>query len=465
MRGITKSCGLAIERERRILQGNQTKFGQNRKGEHTLENRITSTTEMETLQTETMLTLDELVQYGAQRMLEAALVAEVDTYIAHHQNERDEAGHALVVRNGKSRERAFHSGAGVLKIQTPRVNDKRVGQKFTSAILPPYMRRTPRLEEAVPILYLRGLSTGDFSEALGALLGEAVTGFSATTVTRLLSVWQAERITWQKRSLAQKEYVYMWADGVHFNIRLEEDRLACLVIIGVRPDGVKEVVAIEDGYRESTESWLTVLRDLKRRGLHAPKLAMADGALGFWAALGQVYPETEEQRCWVHKIANVLDKLPQRLQPKAKEQLHQIMRAPTHQAALEEMEQFKFTFADKYPKAVATLTKDEEQMFTFFNYPATHWIHLRTTNAIESTFSTVKARTRTTKGAGSRKAGLAMAFKLLMMAQKRWRKINSPHLAAVVQAGVRFPDGQTHILPDMPKSSDSPVIQPVEATV
>lgn len=431
-----------------------------------MENRITSTTESETLQSETKLTLDALVQRGAQRMLEAALAAEVEAYLQQHQDKRDEAGYAQVVRNGKSRERRIHTGAGVLKIAAPRVHDKRAGQKFTSAILPPYMRRTPRLEEAVPVLYLRGLSTGDFQEALAALLGEeAVTGFSPPTITRLLSVWQEEQRAWQKRLLTHKQYVYIWADGLHFNVRLEDDRLACLVIIGVRVDGVKEVIAIDDGYRESTESWLTLLRDLRARGMKAPKLAMADGALGFWAALRQVFPETEEQRCWVHKIANVLDKLPKRLQPKAKEQLHDIMRAPNHQAAREEMARFVRTFADKYPKAVATLTKDQDQLFTFFNYPAAHWIHLRTTNAIESTFATVKARTRVTKGAGSRKAGLAMAFKLLMMAEKRWRKVNSPHLVALVQAGVLFPDGQTRILPEMPKSSDSLFVKPVEVAV
>lgn len=431
-----------------------------------MEKSITSTTEIETLQTEARLTLDEMVQQGARRMLEAALAAEVEAYIQQHQDERDADGLAQVVRNGKSQARTIRTGAGVLKIAAPRVNDKREGQKFTSAILPPYMRRTPRLEEAIPVLYLRGLSTSDFKEALATLLGEeVVTGFSPTTITRLLSVWQEEQQSWQKRSLAQKQYVYIWADGVHFKVRLEDDRLACLVIIGVRPDGVKEVIALDDGYRESTESWLTLLRDLKARGMNDPKLAMADGALGFWAALRQVFPETEEQRCWVHKIANVLDKLPKRLQPKAKDQLHEIMRAPDHQAALEEVEQFTRTFANKYPKAVATLIKDQEQMFTFFNYPAAHWIHLRTTNAIESTFSTVKVRTRVTKGAGSRKAGLAMAFKLLMMAEKRWRKVNSPHLVAVVQAGVRFPDGQTHILPDMPKSSDSLFIKPVEVAL
>lgn len=431
-----------------------------------MEKSITTTTELETIQTETRLTLDELVQRGARRMLEAALAAEVEAYIQQHQGERDEAGLAQVVRNGSSRERPIRTGAGVLKIAAPRVNDKREGQKFTSAIVPPYMRRTPRLEEAIPILYLRGLSTGDFKEALASLLGEeVVTGFSPTTITRLLSVWQEEQRNWQKRPLAHKQYVYIWADGVHFNVRLEDDRLACLVIIGVRPDGVKEVIALEDGYRESTESWLTLLRDLKARGMNTPKLAMADGALGFWAALRQVFPETQAQRCWVHKIANVLDKLPKRMQPKAKAQLHEIMRAPDRQSAQEEMTRFTRTFADKYPKAVATLTKDQEQMFTFFNYPAAHWIHLRTTNAIESTFSTVKARTRMTKGAGSRSAGLAMAFKLLLMAERRWRKVNSPHLVALVHAGVKFPDGQTRILPDMPTSSESLVIKPVEVAV
>jgi putative transposase len=267
-------------------------------------------------------------------------------------------------------------------------------------------------------LYLKGLSTGDFQEALGALLGEeALVGFSATTVTRLLTVWQDEYKTWRKRPLPHIDYTYIWADGVHFNVRLEEDRLACLVVISVRSDGVKEVIALEDGYRESTESWATLLRDLKRRGLSAPKLAVADGALGFWAALRQVYPETEEQRCWVHKIANVLDKLPKRLQPRAKSHLHEIMHAPDRSATLEELTRFQAEYEAKYPKAVTCLTQDQATLFTFMDYPAAHWIHLRTTNPIESAFSTVKARTHTTKGAGSREAGLAMAFKLL-----RWPK-------------------------------------------
>jgi len=423
-----------------------------------------NTTLSETVRDEIHLSLDELAQRGAQRMLALALRAEVDEYIRRHEGERDENDHALVVRNGRSRERTIQCGAGKLKIQAPRVYDMRPSHKFTSAILPPYMRKSPRLEEAVPILYLRGLSTGDFGPALAALLGEeALAGFSPTTVTRLLTVWQDEYKAWRKRSLTGKNYVYLWADGVHFNVRLEDDRLACLTLIGVLPDGTKEVVALEDGYRESTESWNTLLRDLKRRGMPAPKLAIADGALGFWAALRNIYPDTEEQRCWVHKIANILDKLPKRLQPRAKSHLHEIMRAEGRETALEELARFQEEYEAKYSKAVDCLVKDTDSLFTFMDYPATHWLHLRTTNAIESTFATVKARTRTTKGAGSRAAGLAMAFKLLTQAEGRWRRVNSPHLVALVAVGTKFPDGKTRILPDLP--SDSVVNLQVDAAL
>ncbi len=422
------------------------------------------TTFSETIRDEIHLSLDELARRGAQRMLAVALQAEVDEYIRRNEGERDENGHALVVRNGRSRERTIQCGAGELKIQAPRVHDKRPEQHFTSSILPPYMRKSPRLEEAVPILYLRGLSTGDFGPALSALLGEeALAGFSSTTVTRLLTVWQDEYKAWRKRSLADKNYVYLWADGVYFNVRLGDDRLACLTLIGVLPDGNKEVVALEDGYRESTESWKTLLRDLKRRGMAAPKLAIADGALGFWAALGDIYPETEEQRCWVHKIANVLDKLPKRLQPRAKSHLHEIMRAEGRDTALQELARFQEEYAAKYPKAVECLTKDVDTLFTFMDYPAAHWLHLRTTNAIESTFATVKARTRKTKGAGSRDAGLAMAFKLLTQAERRWRRVNSPHLVALIATGVKFPNGKTRILPGLP--SDSVVNLQVDAAL
>ena len=387
--------------------------------------------------------LDELAREGARRMIVAALELEVEQYVEKLRHLSDDNGHALVVRNGKAEPRTVSLGAGSIQFQAPRVDDRRPDQRFTSSILPPYMRRSPRLNEALPVLYLRGLSTGDFEEAIPVLLGADAAGFSATTITRLLRVWQDEYTGWRKRSLRGKEYVYVWADGVYFNVRLGEDKqLACLVLIGVLPDGTKEVIALEDGYRESTESWLSLLRDLERRGMPAPKLATGDGALGFWAALRQVYPETEEQRCWVHKIANVLDKLPKRVQPRAKDMLHAIMRAPDRQSALEDIGRFSREFEAKYPKAVDALTKGQDELLTFFDFPAEHWIHLRTTNPIESPFATVKARTRKTKGAGSRKAGLAMAFKLLLAAEKHWRRINAPHLVALVQVSVKFPDGQ-----------------------
>jgi putative transposase len=392
--------------------------------------------------------LDELAREGARRMIAAALELEVEQYVQALHHLRDEQGQALVVRNGKSHhERTVHLGAGSIQIRAPRVNDRRSEHRFSSKILPPYMRRSPRLEEAVPVLYLRGLSTGDFSEALKVLLGPEAASFSATTITRLLKVWQEEYDVWRKRSLKGKDYVYIWADGVYFNVRLEQDRLACLVILGVLPNGRKEVIAIEDGYRESTESWTHLLRDLKRRAMPAPVLAVGDGGLGFWAALREVYPETQEQRCWKHKIANVLDKLPKRLQPRAKDMLHEIMKAPDRDSALEDITRFSEEFAARYSKAVETLIKDQDQLLTFFDFPAEHWIHLRTTNPVESPFATVKARTKVTKGAGSRKAGLAMAFKLLLAAEKRWRRVNAPHLAALVRAGVEFPNGQAEMFP------------------
>jgi putative transposase len=386
--------------------------------------------------------LDELAREGARRMIAAALELEVEEYIEKLRHLRDENGHALVVRNGKAEPRTVSLGAGPVEFQAPRVDDRRSDHRFTSRILPPYMRRSPRLDDALPVLYLCGLSSGDFEEAIPVLLGADAAGFSPSTITRLTRVWQEEYEGWCKRPLTDKEYVYVWADGVYFGVRLGEDKqLACLVLVGVLPDGTKEVIALQDGYRESTDSWLSLLRDLKRRGMSAPKLAIGDGALGFWVALRQVYSGTKEQRCWVHKIANILDKLPKRVQPRAKDMLHEIMYAPDRQSALEDIERFSQEFEAKYPKAVECLLKDQDELLTFFDFPAEHWIHLRTTNPIESTFSTVKVRTKRTKGAGSRKAGLAMAFKLLLGAERRWRKINAPHLVALVQAEVSFPNG------------------------
>lgn len=415
----------------------------------------------DSIRAEIHLTIDEIVRQGARKMLMAALEAEVETYIQQNRRDRDEGGRALVVRNGHAKSRTLHCGAGEIEIAAPRVNDKRPGKHFSSRIMPPYMRKSPQLEEAVPVLYLRGLSTGDFTEALGALLGkEAVAGFSATTVTRLLKIWQAEYKAWRKQSVG--EFVYIWADGVYFNVRLgSQDKAACLVIIGVRPDGSKALVGLEDGYRESTESWETLLRDLKVRGMPAPKLAAADGALGFWKALGEVYPETVHQRCWVHKIANVLDKLPKRLQARAKSHLHEIMRAETRADARKELKRFERDYAEKYPKAWACLSNDQDDLLAFFDFPAAHWIHLRTTNVIESAFSTVKARTKKTKGAGSRDAALAMAFKLMEKAEKRWRKVNAAHLVPLVRDGTKFPDGKTRVLPTLAIDSAEQT-QPVE---
>jgi transposase-like protein len=394
-------------------------------------------------------TLDELLQRGALRMLHEALEAEVDEYVRRHREARDVRGHAQVVRNGKARARQLVTGSGTLEVRAPRVNDRRVDadgqrQRFTSQLLPSYMRRAPKVTEVLPILYLRGLSTGDFQAALPVLLGEDAGGLSPTTITRLTASWEAEYHAWRRRDLHEVDYVYVWVDGVHFRVRLEEDRLCTLVMIGVRADGTKELIAVEDGYRESTDSWASVLRDLKRRGLRAPVVAVGDSALGFWAALGAVWPETREQRCWVHRLANVLDKLPKRLQPKAKQALHAIMNAATRAEAEAGLEAFTAEYDAKYPKAVASLRRDQAQLLTFYDFPAEHWRHLRTTNIIESPFATVRLRQRVTKGAGSRTKALMMAFKLLAMAEERWRKVNGSELLPLVRAGVRFVDGVQH---------------------
>jgi putative transposase len=389
----------------------------------------------------TALSLDEIAREGARRMLVQALQAEVAEYIERHASERDEDGHALVVRNGKAQGRKVTMGSGTIEVEAPRVHDRRAGQRFSSSILPPYMRRSPKVDEVLPVLYLRGLSTGDFSEALSSLLGKDASGLSPTTITRLTAEWETEYRAFQKRDLSKGEYVYAFVDGVHFRVRLEDDRLCTLVMIGVKVDGTKELLAVEDGYRESAESWATVLRSLVSRGMRAPLLAIGDGALGFWKAVRDVWPETAEQRCWVHRLVNVLDKLPQRLQGQAKRALHEIMEAETRDIAQEQMKIFAETYGAKYPKAVASLQRDAEKLLTFYDFPAEHWQHIRSTNVIESAFATVRLRQRVTKGAGSRTKALLMAYKLLAMAQQRWRRINAPHLAALLLAGARFVDG------------------------
>jgi putative transposase len=396
---------------------------------------------------ELALALDEICRHGARRMLAVALEAEVDAYVEQHREARDDGGHALVVRNGRARPRTVVTGAGAIEVNAPRVNDRRVddatGQRsrFRSSILPPYARRSPKVAEVLPLLYLHGLSTKDFVPALAEFFGTS-SGLSAAAITRLTTSWSAEREAFMARDLSEVDYVYCWVDGVHFTVRLgDDDRLCVLVMVGVRTDGTKELMAIADGYRESTESWAELLRDCRRRGMRAPVLATGDGALGFWAAVRDVFPETRRQADWVHKSANVLDALPASVQAQAKRALREIWDAEDKGHAERALEAFVRDFA-KWPKAVVKLTKDREAVLAFYDFPAEHWIHLRTSNPIESTFSPVRARTDVTKGPGSRAAGLAMCFKLIEAAEGRWRRVNAPELVALVRAGAKFVKGR-----------------------
>jgi transposase-like protein len=391
--------------------------------------------------------IDEIVREGARRMLAEALQAEVDAYIAAFAAERGEDGRRLVVRNGCHQSREVLTGAGALEVTAPRVNDKRADpdtgerQRFSSAILPAWARKTPKITEVLPLLYLHGLSSGDFVPALGQFLGSPA-GLSAAVITRLTETWQAEQRAFAERDLSGVDYVYLWADGIHVNIRLAEHKLCLLVMIGVRADGRKELIALADGYRESAESWADLLRDCARRGMRAPVLAVGDGALGFWSALREVFPEAREARCWFHKIANVLAALPKSAHPGAKKAMAEIWNAEDKQHALAAVKAFEGAYGAKFPKAAAKITDDLDQLLAFYDYPAEHWVHLRTTNPIESTFATVRHRTKVTKGPGSRAAGLAMAFKLIESAQDRWRCVNAPHLVALVRAGATFINGK-----------------------
>jgi putative transposase len=390
--------------------------------------------------------LDALVAEGARRMLAAALEAEVDAYVSNLIDEVDEHGRRLVVRNGHAEPRSLVTGAGPLLVQAPRVNDRRVDEatgermRFRSSILPPWARKSPKVAEVLPLMYLHGMSSGDFAPALEEFFGSAA-GLSASVITRLTTDWQRERDQFAHRSLKEVDYVYLWADGIHFNVRLQEARLCVLVIVGVRADGTKELVSITDGHRESTESWVDVLRDLKRRGMRAPVLAVGDGALGFWGALSEVFPDTTHQRCWVHKMANCMNALPKSAQPAARAALCEIRDAEDKKHAQAALKSFVKDYEAKWPKAVEKITKDQDALLAFFNFPAEHWVHLKTTNPIESTFATVRLRTKVTKGPGSRAAGLAMAYKLIESAQTRWRAVNAPQLVALVRAGVVFEKG------------------------
>lgn len=389
--------------------------------------------------------LTEVLRQGAQRLLAQAIEAEVADWIDQHRHCLDEHGHRQVVRNGRLPARTITTGVGAVAVQQPRVHDRRAAgqrEKFSSTILPPYLRKTKSVEELIPWLYLKGVSTGDFSEALAALLGPQAKGLSASTVTRLKSIWEQEYQDWSQRPLAGKHYVYVWADGVYFNIRLEGGRQCILVLLGATADGKKELIAIQDGQRESEQSWKELLLDVRARGLTiGPKLAIGDGALGFWKAVRQVWPEVQEQRCWVHKTANVLDKLPKGAQPKAKEMLHAIYLAPSRAEAEKAFDRFVRSYEAKYPKATECLAKGRTELLTFYDFPAEHWLHLRTTNVIESVFATVRLRTEKTKGTGTRQACLTMVFKLMDSASRRWRALNGSPLLADVIKGVVFVDG------------------------
>src|SRR6266498_927418 len=418
------------------------------------ERRMLSVIADDAAQAELRLDLDELFREGARRMLAVALEAEVDAYIACYAALTDEHGHRLVRRNGHAPARTIAAGVGQVEVRRPRVDDRRVdpatGQRrqFQSVILPRWVRRSPKVAEVLPLLYLHGLSSSDFVPALEELLGSAA-GLSASVICRLTTQWQAEHQAFAQRDLSEVDYVYCFADGVHFSIRLgEQGRLCCLVIVGVRADGRKELVAVADGTRESTEDWAELLRDLRRRGMGAPVVMVGDGALGLWRALREVFPATREQKCWVHKVRNVLNALPKSAHASARRALNEIIMAEDRGHAERAIEAFATDYGTKWPKAVAKVVDDQDVLLTFYDYPAEHWLHLRTTNPIESAFSPVRARTRVTKGPGTRDTGLAMVFKLLEAAQGRWRAVNGPHLVALVRAGARFQAGKLIERPD-----------------
>jgi putative transposase len=392
-------------------------------------------------------TLEEIARAGARRALQQAIEDEVAEYVNAHRAALDDAGHRLVVRNGYKDPRTILSGVGPIEVKQPRVDDRRVDEngvrfRFISKILPPYLRKTKNIEELIPWLYLKGISTGEMSDAL-THLGFDGSGLSATSVVRMTEAWQGEYEDWSKRDLTGKHYAYLWADGIYFGCRLTDDRPCVLVLMGATPEGKKELIAMIDGQRESEASWTSLLLDLKDRGMTiAPKLATGDGSLGFWLALAKVFPATRHQRCWVHKTVNVLDKLPKGQQPAAKAMLHEIWMSATRQDAIKAFDRFIQTYGAKWPRATECLVKDRAELLAFYDFPAEHWQHLRTSNPIESTFSTVRLRTYRTKGPGSRKAGLAMAFKLAQKAESRWRKLNGCAKIQDLIDGIVFVDGE-----------------------
>ena len=392
-------------------------------------------------------TLEQIARQGARRALQKAIEDEVADYVEAHKDQVDRSNHRLVVRNGYKKPRTILSGVGPIEVHQPRVDDRRVDEngvrfRFTSKILPPYLRKTKSIEELVPWLYLKGISTGEMPDAL-VHLGFDGSGLSATSVTRMLAVWHGEYSDWSKRDLNGKHYVYVWADGLYFGCRLTDDRPCLLVLMGATAEGKKELIAMIDGQRESETSWTSLLLDCKSRGLSiAPKLATGDGSLGFWIALSKAFPSTRQQRCWVHKTLNVLDKLPRSEQAAAKRMLHEIWMSAKREDAIKAFNRFIEVYGTKWPRATACLEKDRAELLAFYDFPAEHWQHLRTSNPIESTFATVRLRTYRTKGPGSREAGLAMAFKLARKAESRWRKLNGSEKLQDLIDGIVFVDGE-----------------------
>ena len=392
--------------------------------------------------------LEQIARDGAKRMLKIALETEIAEYIERYKNLIDENGKRIVVKNGYHERREILTGIGPIEIKQPRVDDRKLGkygegERFSSKILPRYLRRIPSIDNLIPVLYLKGISSNDFPTALSAILGEGAKGLSSANIVRLKQCWESEYKEWSKRDLSGKKYVYFWVDGIYFNVRLDAERSCILVIMAADEDGNKELLAVSDGFRESKTAWKEILLDLKDRGLEVgPNLAVGDGALGFWGALEEVYPKTSRQRCWVHKTANILDKLPKSIQSKAKSMIHDMYMAETKASALKAFDHFVESFESKYPKAVECLTKDKEDLFTFYDFPGVHWIHIRTTNPIESTFATVRNRTKRTKGSGSRIATLTMVYKLSLEAEKTWKKLKGYKLIPLVLKEVKFIDGE-----------------------
>ena len=389
------------------------------------------------------LEIEQIMQVGARKMLKHALEVEIQQYLADQASAHTPAGQAAVVRNGYHRARTVLTAYGPVEVQVPRSRSRQAGvPAFISALIPPYMRKTVALEEALPLFYLAGLSNGDFLPCFEQLFGPQTAGVSSASITRLKYAWSRELDHWRQRDLHEARYCYLWVDGIYFTLRLAEGRLCVLVVLGARTDGHKELVAVAGGHRESTESWAALLRDLQQRGMPTPRLCIGDGHLGFWKAVSEIYPEAAQQRCWVHKTANILDKLPQSVQPQAKTLIHDMYQAETEQQARTSFHAFITRYGEKYPQAVQCLRKDEDTLFTFYQFPAPHWQHIRTTNVIESTFATVRLRTQKTRGHGTVEMTLAMVFKLMERAAQRWRRLRGYKLIRLVVQGATFKNGK-----------------------